>query len=472
MAPEYALCVSGQSPKWCWIRRPRSYTWTIVETLAQTRTNTASTNDLASATPAPRTVRIAYLLSQYPAISHTFFLHEVLGLRARGLHIETASINAPDRALDQLPANEAAEARTTQYIKQGSKLGMLRTVAGVALTRPGVLLRGIKAVLGIEALTVRHRGFWLFYLLEAILVGAWMQERRLNHLHVHFGGPVASVGMLTSIAWQIPYSLTIHGPEELLNVDACQLRAKLMAASFVICISDFCRSQLCQLTPPEIWSRFTVVRLGVDPFLLKPVTRPADAAEPLQRPIELVCTGRLVAAKGHHILIDALAVLHARGIAVHTTLIGAGPERTSLERAVEQRGLTHAVTFKSALAHAATLDHLRKADLFVLASFAEGIPVALMEAMSLSIPCISTTIAGIPELIQSGRDGILVPPANSDALVEAIGSLAADPTLRRRLGSCGRQRIIADYNLPLNQERLARCFEQRVAPAYGSGPHS
>lgn len=410
----------------------------------------------------PPGLRIGYLLSQYPAVSHTFFLHEVLGLRARNLPIETASINPPDRPAASLPHFEAAEAETTHYIKSGRWLRSLWMIVRTVLGHPTVALRGLSATLRISGLPWRKRLLWFFYLAEALLVGRWMREQKLSHLHVHFGGPVASVGMLTSLAWRVPYSLTIHGPEELLNHDSYQLRAKVQQASFVFCISDFCRSQLYQLVPASHWAKFHVCRLGVDPSLLGPaLRRPGQTDAPLQ----IVCTGRLVAAKGHHILLEALLLLQQRGVPFEATLIGAGPERASLEAFVQRTGLHAAVRFTGALSHPETLAQVRRADLFVLASFAEGIPVALMEAMALAVPCVSTSIAGIPELIHTGQEGLLVPPSNVEELAGAIESLILDPVLRRRLGASGRERIVSTYNLPLNHERLASLFAQLAGPA-------
>jgi colanic acid/amylovoran biosynthesis glycosyltransferase len=414
------------------------------------------------------TVRIGYLLSQYPAVSHTFFLHEVVGLRARGMHIETASINRPDRPSSRLPQSEATEARRTHYIKDDRHWRMLRKLAGVAIRRPMVVLRGLKAVLQVEGLTLRQRGFWLFYLAEALLVGRWMKKRRLDHLHVHFGGPVASVGMLTSIAWKVPYSLTIHGPEELLNAQSYQLKEKLAQAKFVFCISDFCRSQLYALTSPAQWDKFTVIRLGVDPLVLTPPSRP-NAFSMRTETLKLVCTGRMVPAKGHLILLEAVKLLRERGVDLQTVLIGGGPELAHLQTFVLRNRLADCVSFTQALSHPETLAHLRRADLFALASFAEGIPVALMEAMSLGIPCISTNIAGIPELIRSGTDGLLVAPANPLALANAIESVITDHVLRRTLGASARQRIINQYNLPLNQELLAHTFRQKTAKLTNPG---
>ncbi len=409
-------------------------------------------------------MRVAYLLSRYPAVSHTFFLHEVLGLRARGMHIETASINATDQLIKDLPATEATEAESTFYLRSGKMTAVVFAVLAAIIRHPAAFLRGLTALLKIQNLTFRQRIMWLFYLAGAMLVGKWTEDRGLNHLHIHFGGPVASVGMLAAAAWQIPYSLTIHGPEELLSVDAHHLREKIEHASFVFCISDFCRSQLYQLTPPAEWGKFHVIRLGVDPITLNPKSRSHSVASLglAPRTLELVCTGRLVPAKGHRTLLEAVRQLRDRGVFLKVTLIGSGSELTRLQNFTVAYGLDHAVRFTSALSHAETLAHLRKADIFALASFAEGIPVALMEAMSLGLPCVSTSIAGIPELIRAGVDGLLVPPANPQALAEAIESLVLDSTLRKKLGSSARQRVISQYNLPLNQELLAHTFETKL----------
>ena len=426
-------------------------------------------------------VRTAYLLSRYPAVSHTFFLDEVIGLRALGMEIETVSINAPDRALTDLPEVESAEAANTYYVKGPGAAGRL---VAACVAHPLVLLRGLFAVLRMPRLRLRERGFWLLYLAEAMLIGGWMRERRIRHLHVHFGGAVATVGMLTAKAWRLPWSLTIHGPEELLNVEAYHVREKINAAEFVFCISDFCRSQLCRLMAPEQWSKFSVMRLGVDPRVLQPRAQSvprrlkphiggsgfgtaeavpfggADSSE--RKTAELVCTGRLVAEKGQRVLLEALVLLRARGVSVHATLIGGGPELGNLKSFVAEHGLGEEVTFAGALSHGQTLDRVREADVFALASFAEGISVALMEAMSMGVPCVSTTIAGIPELIANGVDGLLVPPANAEALAAALHSLLKDTEYRQALGARGRERVEHEYNLRTNQERLLDGFARRV----------
>jgi colanic acid/amylovoran biosynthesis glycosyltransferase len=419
-------------------------------------------------TPFPRAdlPRIAYLLSRYPAISHTFFLKEVLGLRERGLTIAVASINRPDRPRKDLPPIEAAEADQTYCVKSSGIVSLGLQVLGIALRHPVVTLRGFLAALRLGDWDIKARAFACFYLAEALLIGNWMRRESLAHLHVHFGGPVATVGLLVHQAWQIPWSLTLHGPDEFFDQEAFYLRQKIESASFVICISDFCRSQVLRIAPALDDSRLEVVRLGVDCSALRPSpiqnpdTAPAIAGN---LPLRLACTGRMVAAKGHRILLQALAQLAAQGIGFSCTLIGDGPERRELEALSRQLGISEHMRFLGSMAHQPALAEVAKAEVFVLASFAEGLPVALMEAMAMGVPCVSTTIAAIPELISDGVNGLLVPPANPTALSAAFSRLSKDAVLRRQLGQEARATVETQYNLATNLDLLARMWSRRLS---------
>ena len=379
-------------------------------------------------------------------------------MRESGLVVEVASINPADRSRADLPTVEAAEADATFYVKSGGKFMLGFTVLALAVRNPGVTVRGLRAALGLGGLDLKARAFALFYLAEALLVGNWYRRNSLQHLHAHFGGPVATVAMLTGAAWQIPWSVTLHGPDEFFDQDAFYLRSKIESASFVICISDFCRSQVLRVSPSTKETHLEVVRLGVDCDVLRPRiagTRPTG-------PVRIVCTGRMVAAKGHRILLEAAAVLAASRIEFSLVLIGDGPERKSLEAQSVEQGIAAHVRFLGAMAHQATLAEVADADLFVLASFAEGLPVALMEAMALGVPCVSTIIAAIPELIIDGQNGLLVPASNVELLAKALERLALDPVLRGRLGSAARETVIAQYNLALNLDQLAETWKDRL----------
>ncbi|MBT9330246.1 glycosyltransferase family 4 protein [Acidipila sp. 4G-K13] len=308
-----------------------------------------------------------------------------------------------------------------------------------------------------------RRGYALLYLLEAFLVGNWMKQRGLTHLHVHFGGPVATVGLLVSKSWGYSLSLTIHGPEEFYDVDLFYLQQKIRQAKFIFCISDYCRSQLMKYSAPDHWKKLQVIRLGIRPEEFVPRADTSPRAESSQNEITLVCVGRLVPAKGQMILLEAVASLLAAGHSLRAVFVGDGSDRKALEAFTASHGLSAHVTFRGALNHDHTREQLAQADIFVLPSFAEGVPVALMEAMAMEIPCVSTMVAGIPELIRNRVDGILVPASSVEELAAAIKLLILDAPLRRRLGAAGRAHVLERYNLPKNLERLAAAFEQALA---------
>ena len=415
------------------------------------------TNPSAPALEPPRP-RLAYLMSHYPAISHTFFLHEVLGLRELGLEIETVSINPPDRAIDAMPANEAAEAASTFFIKRTSPLHALLIAAVTLLRRPRAFLRGLGFALSLQSPSPLQLLYGVFYFVEALVLADWMRRRALQHLHIHFSGAVATVGMVAAYAFRFPYSLTVHGPDDFFNERQFSLKDKIERAGFVICISHYCRSQLMRIASPEHWDTMSVVRLGIRPELFPspPLARRGD-------PLRIVTVGRLVPAKGQLLLLRALLQLRSRGLIVHLQLVGDGPDRSHLEAFVRTHSLEQQVTFAGARNHDETLQLLSTADICVLASFAEGIPVALMEAMAMGIPCISTFTAGIPELLHHEEEGLLVPAGSVDDLACAIETLTASEELRQRFSVAGRARVLKDYNLATNLQLLATNFANRVA---------
>jgi colanic acid/amylovoran biosynthesis glycosyltransferase len=401
--------------------------------------------------PQPRpNPRLAYLLSIYPAVSHTFFLNEIAGLRELGFTIDVASINKPEWAAQGASELEANEFATTFYIKAMSPVRILRVLSKITFTKPAVVLRGLQAALRLSGWNLPATVYALFYLAEALLLGDWLCRRGHRHLHIHFGGPVATVGMLASVAWRLSYSMMIHGPEEFYDVEKFYLRQKVERAHFVLCISDYCRSQVMKVCDPAHWTKLHVVRLGVNLRVFSPVSRVELSEE-----IEIICVGRMVPAKGHLILLRAFCDLLRCGYNLRLRLIGGGSERREMESFVNRENLHDSVIFEGSLNHQQTRQKLGQADIFVLASFAEGLPIALMEAMAMEIPCISTFVAGIPELIRDGLDGLLVPPSSEEALAAALKRLISDAELRRTFAAAGRQRVEEFYDLHKNVRALA-----------------
>ncbi|OQW91307.1 MAG: colanic acid biosynthesis glycosyltransferase WcaL [Beggiatoa sp. IS2] len=384
-------------------------------------------------------VRLAYLVSRYPAVSHTFILREVRTLRQLGFDIQVASINAPDRPTAELTADERTEEANTYYVKPAGILGALTAHGHTLLTQPVKYVRGLAYALKLGKFDLKKMIYGLFYFVEAVMIGQWLRRQQCTHLHVHFATQAATVGLIARQMFPITFSMTVHGPDEFYDVSHFYLAEKVRVADFIYCISHFARSQLSLLSTPDLWDKLKVSRLGVDTTVFSP--RPFREQPD---PFEVLCVGRLVPAKGQFLLIEAIANLVANGRSVRLRLVGDGPDRPRLESAVKQRNLMKQVIFTGAVNQDRIRDFYRQADAFALASFAEGLPVVLMEAMAMEIPCVTTHIAGIPELIKTG-EGLLVAPGDVAGLTAALGYLMDNPIERYQMGKAGRTRVLRDY---------------------------
>ena len=404
----------------------------------------------------PQRRRIAYLVSKYPDFSHTFILREVLALRGSGIEIDIASINQgpPSQKLTQIERNESA---STFYVKQSGLMGVVRAKLWLLMNHPAGLVRGGIFALKLAGGNLPQALRCLFYFAEAMILAKWMHERSVTHLHVHFATPAATVAMILTQIAPVTLSITVHGPDEFYDVSSYYLAQKIEASKFIVCISFFAQSQLMKLAPGSQWSKFSVARLGVDTSQFLP-----QAQRALPQRFQILCVGRLVPAKGQRILIEAIAQLVHAGHPVCLELVGDGPDRRELEAMVRARRLHEFVNFAGAVNQDQIKDFYRQADIFALASFAEGIPVVLMEAMAMEIPCVATRIAGIPELIENGVSGLLVSPSDIVGMADAIARLMASPELRQSLGAAGRLRVQQEYELSRNTAQLSTIFAERL----------
>ena len=250
--------------------------------------------------------------------------------------------------------------------------------------------------------------------------------------------------------------MTVHGPAEFRDE---RLAQKLEQADFVVCISDFARSQLMARVNEEHWPKLRVVRCGVDGTKFLPSSPVTDAAEDR---LNVLTVGRLVPQKGHGVLLQAIAALLGTGVDLHLTVVGAGPRASTLRCLANDLGVDGHVSWIGAVGQDEIREYYRAADIFCLASFDEGVPVVLMEAMACEVPVIATRIAGIPELVKDGVSGLLVPPARPDLLAEALSSLLCDDALRRQLGVAGRERVLGAYDLRCAASLLAECFQRQL----------
>jgi glycosyltransferase involved in cell wall biosynthesis len=389
--------------------------------------------------------RLAYLTSLYPAVSHTFIQREVAALRDLGFAVVTCSIRRPGAA--HLTGPEEREACAgTFYILAGAARALLPAL-GLALCRPGRLL----GVLGLAWRTappgLEGMARQAAYLAEALILARHLRAQGIAHLHNHFADPSANVAMLASALSGVPFSYTLHGPAELYEPEKWQLREKTARAAFVACISHFARAQAMYFSDPAQWHKLRIVHCGVLPERYDRPAPPRPEGE-----TRLVFVGRLTAIKGLRVLIEAFAAARASRPGLVLTLIGDGDDRAHLERLAAPLG--DAVRFAGFQSQEGVAAALAEADAMVLPSFAEGLPVVLMEALASARPVIATQVAGVSELVEEGVSGFLVPAGDAETLADRIGRLADDPALRARMGAAGRARVRAEFDARTEAARI------------------
>jgi glycosyltransferase involved in cell wall biosynthesis len=399
-------------------------------------------------------VKVGYLVSRYPAVSHTFVLREVAALRALGVEVDTFSVRT-GAALSEVDRVELA---TTTVLLPPSAADLLG-LAAIALRHPGATWHLAREAVAASAGGPRATLWQLFYAAEALLLRRHLRRRGITHVHAHFANVASDVARLATRFTELTggaatWSFTMHGPTELADVKGYGLARKVADADLVVCISDFARSQLMALVGEEHWDKLRVVHCGIDPSRFTPV----DRDRPDGAPLEVLCVGRLVPEKGQSLLVEAVDDLCRRGVDVRLTLVGDGPSRPAIEAQLSRLGRRDHVHLTGAVGQDQILERYARADVFCLPSFAEGVPVVLMEAMATELPVLTTRITGVPELVADGANGVLVRPGRSDVLADALAELAKDPDRRRELGAAGRQTVIDEFEVKRSAEQLAKLF--------------
>ena len=397
-------------------------------------------------------MRLAYLVNQYPHPSHTFIRREIAALEKLGMPIARITVRRSSAPL--VDADDLAEADRTRVLLSAGAPALVWAAARAAIVSPILFARALVTAAAMAAGS--RSGLWrhLAYLVEACLLLRWLRAEAIDHVHAHFGTNATTVAMLCRALGGPKYSFTVHGPEEFDRPETLDLGRKIANAAFTVAISDFGRSQLYRWCDPAHWPRIHVCRCGVDErFLSAPITEPP----PDHR---LVCVGRLSEQKGQLVLLEAARKLVEAGESFELLLIGDGPMRGQLESAIAQHGLEETVRLLGWRDADGVRDAILRSRAMVLPSFAEGLPVVLMEALALGRPVISTQVAAIPELVQDRVNGWLVPPASVDALVDAMRqALHAPLELLGRLGAAGARLVAERHNTSTEAGKLRSLFE-------------
>ena len=399
-------------------------------------------------------IRIAYLINQYPQPSHTFIRREIAALEALGLVVSRFSLRTWGGTL--LDEADEAERNSTRYILKAGPIALLAAAARAAVGAPRSFLRALRLAVATGRRSERGLAAHLVYLAEACVLKGWLAECEATHLHAHFGTNSAAVAMLCRVLGGPPYSVTIHGPEEFDSPLALSLREKVRHAAFVAAVSEFGRSQLYRWSDYADWGKIQIVRCGVDERFLD--------AEPVPIPDapRLVCVGRLVEQKGQIVLIQAAALLRDRGVSFELVFVGEGPMRGEIEQAVSRLGLSQQVELAGWMGGDDVRRQILASRALVLPSFAEGLPVVLMEALALGRPVISTAIAGIPELVKPGVCGWLVPPGSAEALASAMQEALESSTENlEKLGRAGAKAVASRHDSGDQANELAKFIHER-----------
>jgi histidinol-phosphate phosphatase family protein len=398
---------------------------------------------------------IAYLTSLYARASDTFIRGEVAQLRALGHTVHTFSVRRCDPS-ELVDDDIRREHDSTEYLREA---GLPRM--GLALARRLVRSpRRVLAALGLAARTgtpgLKGRLWPLAYLFQAAYLAERLEARGVGHLHNHIGENSASVAMLASALSGVPFSLTVHGPGEFDRPTLLALGEKVRRAAFTAAVSEYGRSQLYRWSDPSDWPRVHVVRCGLDGRFLGQDPVPVPEAR------RLVCVGRLAEQKGQLLLVEAAGRLAAEGLDFELVLVGDGPLRAAIEGRVRDLGLGDRVRLAGWLSAEGVRGELLRSRALVLPSFAEGLPVVLMEALALGRPAVSTYVAGIPELVEPGVSGWLVPAGAVGPLAVAMREALTAPAAElSRMGRAGASRAAERHDLRREVARLDALFRGR-----------
>lgn len=399
-------------------------------------------------------MKVGYVLGTYPRATDTFIQREVQVVRGRGVDVTTFSVREP--STDQLvgPEQVAEHSRTTYLLAAGGP-ALLSAVAVLLLRSPVRWCRAFSLMWSCRQAGLRGTLLHLMYFAEAALLARRARAESIQHLHNHFGDQSGTVTMLAAELAGTSFSMTVHGPDVFFERRRWRLDMKAQRAAFVACISHFSRSQLMAITDPTVWPRLHIIHCGVTPSLF-------EAPVPDSSGIRLTAVGRLDAVKGIDVLLSALEMVLPMQPQTRLALIGDGPDRERLEQRVNDLRLTDHVDFLGYLGQAEVRQEFRHTDVFVLSSFAEGVPVVLMEAMAARVPVIATNVMGVPELVEDGVVGHLVPPGDAAALADRVRDLiAVGPAERRLMGERGRRRVEQQFDVDIEAAKLAALFHER-----------
>ncbi|MGD1874960.1 MAG: glycosyltransferase [Mastigocoleus sp.] len=396
-------------------------------------------------------MKIAYLVNQYPKVSHSFIRREIWALEKSGLYVERFSLRSC--ASELVDPKDKLELNKTKVLLDIGLWGLLFNLMLVAMQKPISLIKAFWLAVTVGIRSSKGIAYHLIYLAEACALYRHLFKLHINHVHSHFGTNSTAVAMLCSALGGITYSFTVHGPEEFDKAENLSLTQKINRAAFVVAISSFGRSQLYRWCNREQWQKIHVVRCGVDESFLN------REQHKISSQTNLTCIGRLCEQKGQLLLLQSLKMLSLEGLEFNLTLVGDGEMRPEIELLIQEYGLQQQVKITGWASSEQVRRYIQNSRALVLPSFAEGLPVVLMEALALGRPVISTYVAGIPELVKPGMNGWLVPAGSVEDLTAAIRTVLELPSEELELmGETGVQSVFQQHDITQEAKKLVELF--------------
>jgi len=399
-------------------------------------------------------LRLIYILDRFPSYTLNFIYNEIDVLEREGLVIDIYSLrpaqNCPEEASRFLP-------RTTN-VRPAPAGAVLRAWIHYLRRRPRALL----ALLFQLPLDNHGPGTGLRALahLAVAVYFAWLVRDRREHLHAHFAAKSALTALVVSRLNGNSYSFTAHGSSTVFPPKRISLASKIRGADFVVAVSEYNRSTIATLCPELPGEHIVVNRSGIrlEQF---PFRKPADRSD---APFRLICIASLHSYKNHETVIEACRLLAERELDFRLDCLGGdvSGRRDKLVGLASQSGVADRVRFRGHVDHGEILDSLQGADLVVLASRVEGVPVSLMEAMAVGTPVLGPHITGLAELIEDGDCGYLADPERPEEFAEKAARLLREPGMARQMASRARARIEAEYDMQSNARSLAAEFKTRL----------
>ena len=400
-------------------------------------------------------MRVGYLTGAFPRPTDTWIQREISALRSHGVEIETFAVRQPaELPIDAEQENHAT--RTTYLVPKAKSAALLTSHLGQAIGSPRAYLRAARLAMTTKRPGLKGSIYQVAYFAEAAVLAAELKKRNIEHLHNHFGDSSCTVAMLASELSGVPFSFTLHGPGIFFEPITWRIDEKLRRSVFCACISFFCRSQAAIFADPEELDKLHIIHCGVPAASLGLRHHVAGSEQ-------LLFVARLEELKGIGDLLRAIATLRNTHPDLRLTVIGDGPGRKRFERLTHELGLDHSVEFTGYISPAEVSKALSNTDVLVSPSYAEGVPVSLMEALGSGVPVVATQVGGVSELVEDDVNGFIIRPGDTEQLADRLHRLLADPELRRRFGQAGKAKVARDFDSNNEAARLKQLFENQLA---------